>query len=1004
MPLSLHCGPFSFLEESFVSHLTANPPGVGRRVAVVTTSQRMGERLQRVLSSDRGHAFFNLWFHTLHSLSLDILRPSGVTLPVVNNDEIFHERLVERLLVKEATLPPERARALAGAYRATLRDMVEAGVDTVRFREHFEDMEFSGEEKFYQLLSLADRYRDALVHLNVAGSADLARLAAETVENLPDALSFYDEIIYYGFYDLNGAQSDFFSAVARQGQVTLFFPCVKGHAGYSFAERFLELKIRVGGAEAHWGESNEIGPLGRAVGSLFDPSQPPVDPAGPLHVINVSGERDEVWRVAKEIVHIREEHTTVAWDEIGVVARGLDAYAGLIPEIFGAHGIPFSLSDGGPLLSHPVARLAADLISVGGRVHDRDLLLDIIGSPSIRQEAIAGSTVEEIRTYLVNAGPRAGVSHLCASSPSGPSDIPSDLRLPDPPPALLAMGARLKGPGAAELMSWTQHVSLARERIDHFVATTPENEPVLRGVVTVLERLEELDRFSPPVREEEFSDTFSDALRRGRRPGTGAVHGVRVLGAMEARGERFGTLFLLGLKEGVFPRVVREDPLLSDDLRRILRDPGGYWILPKREGYDEEKLLFTLLVSSAKDRLYLLYPRSGADGRAEVPSLYLRDLARATGISLEEGERLPRPPLEKWNAVSRTLLTPQEAGLVDLLEDLPVTGEWKDISRRGAQLSAWTVPSAIDGQVGAPEKFLARCRERGLSPSAVESLATCPFEFFISRPVGVRPAQAMYDEEGVTPLALGRIQHVLLQKVYAGFVGHAPPEIDEVAARLRRETQTLFSLLRAQRTGPYPLLWLTLQERVEGQLVAFVRKDVARLREEGFRPEKLEWGLAGPLPGTDFFWTGRLDRMDWNPVTRRFHVVDYKNKIRKDSLTERVGAGQVYQAPVYFDLVESQKVWGTGEVRYEYLSTNETEVFSEESWRAQRGFQEARLKELLSVLSEGRFLIHPTEGPTGHCHLCAFARACRKSHGPSRKRAAGVFGPSIRAQKEGKSL
>lgn len=992
MPLSLHCGPFSHLEESFVSHLTANPPGVGRRVAVVTTSQRMGERLQRLLTLERGLSFFNLRFHTLHSLSLDLLATAGTNVPVVNNDDLFHERLVERLLVEHGEMPPDRARSLAGAHRATIRDLVEAGVESNSFREHFGELAVPGKGKLDRLLALADRYREQLSSLNVAGSADLARLAGDVVETNPDALSGYAAFIYYGFYDLNGAQSDFFSAVARQAPVTLFFPCVKGRAGWAFAERFLELKLRVGGAQAHYGDPTGEGPMGNALNGLFDPGMTVVPSVKNVHVVNVSGERDELWRVAKEIVKLREGKNPPAWDEIGVVARGLDVYAGLIPEIFGDHGIPYSISDGGPLLSHPVARFAADLMDLPGRAHDRDALLDLISSPCLNPEVFPGSSLEESRKYLRESGPRAGLSHLFTGTNERETEIPEDLRPAVPPPALCQLAARLKSGMEETAFSWTQHAAGAQARLESLVRRSPGTDPVLDQLICLLGQFSELDRFSPPVTADEFSSTFVDALRRARRPGTGSVHGVLVLGAMEARGERFGVLFLVGLKEGVFPRVVREDPLLNDDLRRILRDPGGYWILPKREGYDEEKLLFTLLVSSVKEKLYLLYPRSGVDGRAEIPSLYLRGLARAAGISLEDAERLPRSPLEKWSAVSPSLLTVQEAALTDVLGHGSVSGKFGEIVTRAARLTSWKTLSGVDGRVGPPTAFLHQCETRGLSPSSLETLGNCPFEFFISRVLHLRDPRPVYDAGGVRPFFLGQIQHAILLAIYGRFLSRPVPGPEEAVRRVKEETRRLFSALKENAAGPYPLLWSILSDRVENQLAAFVQRDAARLQADGYRPEKLEWSLKAPMAGTPYYWTGRLDRVDRNPSTGRFMIVDYKNKIRKDPLLKRVVSGQIHQPPAYLEMIEGQEVGGQGSVRYEYLASNAFEELSDADWRAQRVAIEARRHELLSLVSAGQFLIHPTEGPNGHCPLCDFARACRKAHGPTR---GGAFAPVL---------
>lgn len=976
MPLSLYCGPFSFLEESFVSHLTTNPPGVKRRVAVVTTSQRMTERLQRLLSLERGHSFFNLRFHTLHSLSLDILRSADSPLPVVNNDDLFHERLVEQLLLDEG-LAPDRARALAGAYRATLRDLVEAGVDSASFREHFADLEIGGKGKFDHLLTLADRYQERLEKLNVVGSADLARRAAAVLEDRPECLSPFDDMIYYGFYDLNGAQSDFFSAVVRSSSVRLYFPCVKGSPGWAFAERFLDLKLPWGGAEIQFGPDSSPGVLGSVANLLFSPGRSMEASKGDVQILNASGERDEIWRVAKEIILLREKQPTIDWDDIGVVARGLEGYSTLVPEIFAVHGIPFSLLEGGPLGALPAARLALSIAELPFRRHSRDALVDLLSSSLLRADIFTPPILQEARDYLARAGPRAGLFHLL-KSPSPENQ------------ALRELAQRLMPDRPEGLKSWSDHVASLRRRMESL--TDPVPSLGAEEVSRLWDGLVEMDRFSPPVSEEEFAITFGEAVRRARAPGTGAIHGVRVRGAMDARGESFRVLFMVGLKEGVFPRVVREDPLLNDDFRRLLRDPGGYWILPKGEGHDEEKLLFTMLVSSAREKVYLTYSRSREDGRAEVPSLYLRLLSRVMGLELETVERVPRPPLEKWKALSPQLLTLSEASLVDLLEDRRPPGPWGDAAKRAEPLAGWGDPTPWDGRVGSPTAFIDRCATRGISPSAVETLASCPFEFFLSRILSFREPRPTYDEEGLLPAFLGTLQHDVLHRVYSGFAGQEVPDPKEAARRVGDSVEKVFSAQASHGVGPYPLLWKMVEDQVRRHLTDFVGRDLVRLKIEGARPEKLEWELKGPMAGTPFAWTGRLDRLDWSPLTQRWTVVDYKNKKRKESLLKRMLSGQVFQAPAYLELVAAQKEWGNvgiGDVRYEFLATNESDVLTAEEWAAHGPAIEKNRNLLLSAVIDGNFPIHPTEGPGAHCGYCDFARACRKAHGPSRKRAEG---------------
>src|SRR5207249_898364 len=78
---------------------------------------------------------------------------------------------------------------------------------------------------------------------------------------------------------------------------------------------------------------------------------------------------------------------------------------------------------------------------------------------------------------------------------------------------------------------------------------------------------------------------------------------------------------VLGLVEKTFPRIIREDPLLLDEERQRI-SPA----LPlKRNGYEEEQLLFDLACGAARDRLVLSFPRlDPASGRPRVASFLLR--------------------------------------------------------------------------------------------------------------------------------------------------------------------------------------------------------------------------------------------------------------------------------------------------------------------------------------------------------------------------------------------
>ena len=76
---------------------------------------------------------------------------------------------------------------------------------------------------------------------------------------------------------------------------------------------------------------------------------------------------------------------------------------------------------------------------------------------------------------------------------------------------------------------------------------------------------------------EHFLETWQEKLEKLERLQAAPHAGVQVLEVQQARGLSFRAIFLLGMNEKVFPRLIREDPFLSDAARSA---PGPGHRLP----------------------------------------------------------------------------------------------------------------------------------------------------------------------------------------------------------------------------------------------------------------------------------------------------------------------------------------------------------------------------------------------------------------------------------------
>jgi ATP-dependent helicase/nuclease subunit B len=988
--LTVKYGPFQpSLENAFLAEVQALKKGDPFcRVAVVAPSRRLADRLQILLAAEAKRAALGLSFHTFHSLAMEILREEGGLPEPAADDPLFHERLLDALL------GPGQPRGMAAAYRSSLKDLIDAGVGSGAADMLDEGLLKDEEEssRLRTLLELLGRYERRLAGLGAITTPGLIRRAAEAAP-ASAALKRYKAILYYGFYDLTGLQADFFEAVSREHPSTLFFPYRKGGA-YAFADIFFEAKLHAGGRTP---EALEDGVSGRALGSaldaLFAPGRSGGVERGRLRFFTAAGGRDEAWRVAKEILRLTEEEG-FRFEDIGVAARAVEPLRSALAEAFEDHRIPMRTDMEEPLLRRPLARLALSLLTLRRRQFPSLSVLDITGSPYFRGEAgeLWPALVRRLRIL------RGWIQWEGRLEPLTRRDfeLRPDAAAEGRPGLLVAKeeSGRLYGQllswrealgpeGRRPWSAWARHACGLLER-------TFEPDPVLDEVLACLQRLGALDPLDADgVLFDDFLETAEQAMLRASRPvAEGRFHGVRVLDAMGARGEGFKVLFIMGLQEGMFPRTVREDPVLRDTARQALRDAGGFWISLKGAGHEEEKLLFASLVRSASQRVYCSYARSDEDGRPNIPSVYLLELCRAAGVSLSDPrlmEHVPRQPGRRLSDPRlAAYLVPKEASLAAALSRSGWDEECEDLVRRCEEFRRSGPPGRKDGIVGPPLDFLAALRRKGLSPSSLEMLSACPFQFFAAKVLGLDEPEEPSDAGELSPAVKGKMYHEILARFFAA------PEQGPKAAE-----EAVFSRYGARELGVYPLLWDVVRSLMRAHLRRVLEREFARQEAEGLKPLLFEKEVRSTIEGFGSVpLQGRMDRVDAGEGS--FRVVDYKTRWRKGRLGAAVGAGEALQPPVYLELASRlSELRGLRPQGVRFLSLEDAPElngrpdcldYTAEEHLAMRKAVLERVAALEETVRQGRFCIRPDERMFGACRWCPFKTACRKRHAQTVRR------------------
>jgi ATP-dependent helicase/DNAse subunit B len=381
-------------------------------------------------------------------------------------------------------------------------------------------------------------------------------------------------------------------------------------------------------------------------------------------------------------------------------------------------------------------------------------------------------------------------------------------------------------------------------------------------------------------------------------PGQGGMLAASVL---DGRGLAFQAVALLGLSEGEFPRIEREDVLLSEGDRETLRARG----LPlETRLHGDEGSLFYQAVTRARQKLLLARPYLADDGQPWEPSPFWEEMRRLNGS---------RPVVR---------VRPED-GLTDPAEAAsPV--EWREAVRefdiyieRGVEaLKARLAPMAEgayegDTSTGAIETFDLNERfgpEHGWSASRLESYGTCRYEFFVAYALGLEPRTP--PEEGFDVRMLGSMLHKILEDVYS-----SANDLETCLALLPEKARAVFERAPQEYGFRPTALWAVQQQELERRL----RETITALDEvsHGFTPLHMEarFGMGQPslvlqTEAGEVRLHGYIDRLDAAP-DGSLRVIDYKSGGSTIS-ARHLQEGRRLQLPIY--ALAAQDALGLGEV------------------------------------------------------------------------------------------
>lgn len=434
--------------------------------------------------------------------------------------------------------------------------------------------------------------------------------------------------------------------------------------------------------------------------------------------------------------------------------------------------------------------------------------------------------------------------------------------------------------------------------------------------------------------------------------------GVQLLSPTTCRGHTYRVVFVLGLSQEGYPNLLEEDFFFREknhkDISRIGIDYKNYY-----ESLDKEALMFSLILSSAKEKLYLSYSENATGDEKEIPSIFLDLVRQKIGeanletitvdidylIKDEESQLTTREELLRY--ISKNYRHKRAQGPIKVPDYMDLNALEEINEKIVCQIERKKDYNHYRGRIGddpVSQDIRTIHQDKKYSISYLESYGQCPYAFLLNRILKVEEMER--DLLDFTPLDRGQINHELLKNYYYHYR-------EEIKAHVLEEEDfnidASYGYIEEEMIKSMKALGLDTESRIgqmrivnNGQkILNFIRADLTRMRSYKNKTLPLDYerafGWKEPFyiekDGRAIAMVGIIDRIDKFLDEEKYIIIDYKNSSYGLRSIGDMHQGISLQLPVYMQSLGDKKlaaagygVISSGEVDFKIMLKEEKEI------------------------------------------------------------------------------
>ena len=385
-----------------------------------------------------------------------------------------------------------------------------------------------------------------------------------------------------------------------------------------------------------------------------------------------------------------------------------------------------------------------------------------------------------------------------------------------------------------------------------------------------------------------------------------------------SRSHKVKAIFIIGLNDGEFPSVRKDEGFLNDADREVLKQNGIELAKGTIDKLYEDSFNIYKAFTTAEEKLYLLYSSSDMQGKALRPSMLINKIKKIYPMLQEQSDVIERRSeiLNKKTTYEELIVNLSKLKEQDSIEKLwyyiydyyQKNSEWNEKLKQSLKGLEYTnIPDKID------QNNIDRLYGNTLvtSISKLERYRSCPFSYYLQYGLKIKPQE----ELKIQTLNTGTFIHEVIDEFF-GTVKEVGIKLEEITEEQLSEiiNKIIDSKLGQNKnyiftsTAKYRAIVIRLKKIIKKALKYIIGTIVqSRFEVLGTEVEFGEKGKYKPIrltleDGKRIEIIGKKDRIDTaqGEGGKYLRIIDYKSSAKNIDLNEVYGGLQI-QLLTYLD-------------------------------------------------------------------------------------------------------